>query len=192
MKNILLPVRKSLVAISKWVINLKPYLEVIALFFAICWAVFTFIIKDSPNLKRAIQLVNQTTIDKIDAKDLNVEVLFDVKNTGESAFTVNAVEIEYWILPIDLIKKEKYFSFDDYIMNNKPTFSTGINNKLSGSYTPQQEYKQAYNFIIPRDSTKTLITRCNVELSRYNVFGFEEEKTTESNYSYSLRCVENN
>jgi hypothetical protein len=145
-----------------------------------------FTVKDSPELRRAMDSNTNVTIDSIGPNRSCVDVVSDFKNMGQKKVTIESATVYYWILPTDSIMAAPFFLADSLFSSRRPHY-TVRHKSLEGGYTTDHQVSQALTFMLDRDPDHAIVFRTVLKLSRKGFFSREYDSTY--SYWYKLRIV---
>src|SRR5437016_6982390 len=146
---------------------LKNYFEIAALCLAGAWAIYTFVVKDLPILKRHVDSVEDkvklswseppTPIPGFCQADWSVTV----KNTGLSSVRIHKVWLRVWRFnPPRASGRIEYFQFMEPqppILFNKEFTGEGEDIPLTGKLSSGDEVGHDFTFLIPRTPADELL-----------------------------------
>lgn len=165
-------------ATKAWAETVKNLAEILALFLAACWVVYTFILKEFPALEPRAAASSQLYWDRFDATgECEATFQVDIENNGSASFEIAKVQIRGWSFdrakqPDDLAT---YLDLTEVQSKGKPFFdkiysaSTTARDANQSSpflkhYSPGERFGHSFQWIISRDPGKWVFFRVDFYL----------------------------
>jgi hypothetical protein len=166
---------------------LKNIMEIIALLIGACWALYNFKLKDAPTLENSVASNCELHLDSLDGNKNIVKYLLHVKNIGKTSFEVDSVQVKYWLVPIDTMIKNAFFSADIYMKTKGANFFL-TDYAFTYHYSPEKECTERYNFFL--DQRPDCVLLINAEFFLHGRKGlFSESYFQDNTYTFKLHCV---
>ena len=153
--------------------NVKNIVEAIAFIVAGCWTYYYFKTTEGPSLTKALSVEGKIHIDSLLEDKCMLVYTTTIKNISKSEVTVDRVEAEYWLIPMDSILAYREFKADWYWNNHRrEDFDTPT---LAGIYTPKMCSYDASNFIFSKAPNYAILCQCTVYGHEYQWFFWRKE-----------------
>jgi hypothetical protein len=165
---------------------IKNITEIVALIIAATWAVYNFQVKESPILEKSAKSFCELKIDSMSEKKNILKYVLHLKNTGVTSFDVDSVIIKYWLIPVDTMMRDKYFSAMDYVDQTSPDYSM-IDDGFSYHYGPDKECIERYLFFIDKKPDCGILIKSVFFMQ--GKIGFTTEHFIDDTYSFKIHCV---
>src|SRR5882724_724742 len=147
----------------------KNITEIIALLIAATWAIYNFKLKEAPALEESALSYCELHIEPLNEKKNLVNYIVHLKNNGKSSFDVDSVVISYWIVPLDTMLQNSFFSAAKYMEHKRATYSI-TDSAFSFHYPPSKECIERYNFFVNKDPNSAILLKANFFLEGENGF----------------------
>jgi len=168
---------------------IKKITEIVALIIAATWAVYNFQLKDAPILEKSMASRCELQIDSMNKNKNILKYVLHMKNKGRTSFDVDSVRISYWLIPVDTMMRNGYFSATDYADRTAPDY-TMKDQSFSYHYVPDKECVERYLFFLDKKPDCGILIKAKFFLvGEKRFFGKEQEFLTDDTYSFKIHYV---
>ncbi len=138
----------------------KNIIGITAVFITGFWGYFTFFAKDAgalvPDIEQSVAI---QPLDWVIPKKSSIDLSMKIKNIGTCEFTIDKIEIYYWIIDNDMVFGKRYFDYDSIEKNVPATDSLPVhqNATLIQEYKKDQEHHKHFVFTFDSSASKSII-----------------------------------
>jgi hypothetical protein len=162
----------------------KDIIQIVGFVIAGIWAIFTFLIKDTPNLYSPLKTESELKVDSIDSTNVMATFTVSVENVGKKTFTIDTTLIEYLVIPIDSMSKNKYFDFNQYMKTKNADYAI-FGPMFNTKYSVGDMVQEQFRFFLKKDELKSIIFQAEFFFKE----GFNSKRSSVYINSFKLRCV---
>lgn len=155
-----------------WSERLKNYVEIAAIIIGGGWALFTFVIKDSPSLalrRKATSTLEWKSIPEKNVTTANFNITLE--NTGSSTFHIKKAHLQAWLadelqvdsgmaaryLDVNNIERSGKLFFDTVYSYSGNTDEANLGKPFIGRYNEGAVWNEDFEFLMKRDSKKIVV-----------------------------------